>query len=88
MNFNISYPDLIKFPYFTNTFEKGDRGKKVEEIGGETKGDFTDHSMIDMVFNLGTCTSKPSWSPYFCPHFAPNQKDNRKSYQIFLNTCW
>jgi hypothetical protein len=44
--------------------------------------------MIDMVFNLGTCTSKPSWSPYFCPHFAPNQKDNRKSYQIFLNTCW
>ncbi len=60
LNFSISYPYLIKFPYFTNTFERGDRGAKVEEIGGEIEGDFTDHSMIDMVLNLGTCTSKPS----------------------------
>jgi hypothetical protein len=31
---------------------------KVEEIGGETEGDFMDKSIIDEV--LGTCTYKPS----------------------------
>jgi hypothetical protein len=28
MRFNISYPDLIKFPYFVDTTERGDRGLK------------------------------------------------------------
>jgi hypothetical protein len=36
----ISYPDLRKFPYFADTTERGDRGRKAEEIGGETEGDF------------------------------------------------
>jgi hypothetical protein len=36
----ISYPDLIKFPYFADTTERGDRGAKAKEIGDETEGDF------------------------------------------------
>jgi hypothetical protein len=28
LSFSISYPDLIKFPYFTDTIERGDRGVK------------------------------------------------------------
>jgi hypothetical protein len=26
LSFSISYPDLIKFPYFADTTERGDRG--------------------------------------------------------------
>jgi hypothetical protein len=33
----ISYPDLIKFPYFAYTTERED---KEEEIRGETQDDF------------------------------------------------
>jgi hypothetical protein len=41
LSFNFSYPDLIiKFPYFADTTEGGDRGVKAEEIGDETEGDF------------------------------------------------
>jgi len=40
MSLSISYPDLIKSPYFGDTTERGDRGAKAEEIGGETEGDF------------------------------------------------
>jgi hypothetical protein len=29
----ISYSDLIKFHYFADTIERGDRGVKAEEIG-------------------------------------------------------
>jgi hypothetical protein len=39
LSFSISYPDLIKFPYFADTTER-------EGIGGETEGDFTDNSII------------------------------------------
>jgi hypothetical protein len=28
LSFTISYPDLIKIPYFANTTERGDRGGK------------------------------------------------------------
>jgi hypothetical protein len=35
----ISYPDQIKFPYFADTTETGDRGAKAEEMVGETEGD-------------------------------------------------
>ncbi len=42
LSFSISYPDLIKLPYFAKTTKRGDRGAKAEEIGGETEGDFTD----------------------------------------------
>jgi hypothetical protein len=43
LSFSISYPDLVKFHYFADThWKEGDRGAKVEEIGGETEGDFTD----------------------------------------------
>jgi hypothetical protein len=38
LSFSISYPDLIKFPYFTDTTETGDRGAKAE-------GDFKDNSL-------------------------------------------
>jgi hypothetical protein len=33
LSFRISYPDLIKFHYFADTTERGDRGAKAEEIG-------------------------------------------------------
>jgi hypothetical protein len=47
LSFNISYPDLIKFPYFVDTTERGDRGRKqAEETGVETEGDFMDNSII------------------------------------------
>jgi hypothetical protein len=41
LSFQIS---LIKISYFVDTTERGDRGVKAEEIGGETEGDFTDNS--------------------------------------------
>jgi hypothetical protein len=28
LSFSISYPDLIKFPYFADTTEREDRGEK------------------------------------------------------------
>jgi hypothetical protein len=28
LSFSISYPDLIKFPYFAETTKRGDRGQK------------------------------------------------------------
>jgi hypothetical protein len=40
LSFSISYPDLIKFLYFADTTERGDRVAKGDEIGGETEGDF------------------------------------------------
>jgi hypothetical protein len=33
-----------------DTTEKGDRGAKPEEIGGETEGDFTNNSNIHILF--------------------------------------
>jgi hypothetical protein len=46
LSFSISYPDLIKFPYFADTTERWDRGAKAEETGGETEGDFMQNSII------------------------------------------
>jgi hypothetical protein len=46
LSFSIWYPDLIKFHYFADTTERGDRGAKAEEIGGETEGDLTDNSIV------------------------------------------
>jgi hypothetical protein len=43
LSFSISYPDLIKFPYFADTTERGDNGLKGEGIGAESEGDFTDN---------------------------------------------
>jgi hypothetical protein len=42
----ISYPDLIKISYFADTTERGDRGAKADEIGGETEGDFQDNNVV------------------------------------------
>jgi len=50
LSFSISYPDLIKFPYFADTTGKGDkRPKKAEEIGGETEGNFIDNSTLSQT---------------------------------------
>jgi hypothetical protein len=46
LSFNISYPNLIKFPYFANTTERWDKGMKAEEIGGEIEGDFMDNCNV------------------------------------------
>jgi hypothetical protein len=48
LSFSISYPDLIEFPYFADTTERGDRGAKVEENRGETKGDIMDNYIVMM----------------------------------------
>jgi hypothetical protein len=34
LNFSISYPDSIQFPYFADTIERG------EGIGGKRRGDW------------------------------------------------
>jgi hypothetical protein len=52
LSFSISYPDLIKFPYFVDTTERGDRGAKAEEIGGETEGDFMDNSSTIKLYSM------------------------------------
>jgi hypothetical protein len=54
LSFNISYPDLIKFPCFVDTTERGVRGAKAEEIGGETEGDLRDNSIVLYLFKLGS----------------------------------
>jgi hypothetical protein len=46
LSFSISRPDLIKFPYFADTTERGYRAANAEEIGGETQSDFTDNSIL------------------------------------------
>jgi hypothetical protein len=38
LSFSISYPDLIKFPYFAETTKRGDRGG--------TGGNFQDRSNV------------------------------------------
>jgi hypothetical protein len=40
LSFSISYWDLIKFAYFVDTTERGDRGWKQ----AQRQGDFTDNS--------------------------------------------
>ncbi len=36
-SFSISHPDLIKFPYFADTTERGDRGRKQRRYGMEQR---------------------------------------------------
>ncbi len=46
LSFSISYWDLIKFPCFPDTTERGDRGWKQ----AQRQGDFTDNSIIIVQF--------------------------------------
>jgi hypothetical protein len=46
LNFNISYPNLIKFPYFAGSIKREDRGRKQRRWGGEIEADFTNNSII------------------------------------------
>jgi hypothetical protein len=46
LNFNISYPNLIKFPYFAGSTKREDRGVKAKEMGDEIEADFTNNSII------------------------------------------
>jgi hypothetical protein len=48
LNLRISYPEIIKFPYFADTTERGDRGRK-QRRWGETEGDFTDNSIVKTI---------------------------------------
>ncbi len=58
LSFSISYPDLIKFPYFVDITERGDRGWKA--------GDFMDNFNISQK-NEDCCVANQfvnaSWSP-------------------------
>ncbi len=45
LSFSISYWDLIKFPYFADTIERGDRGWK----HAQRQGDFADNSNVNLV---------------------------------------
>jgi hypothetical protein len=47
LRFNISYPDLIKFPYFADSTERGDRGAKANEIGVKQRMTL----LITLVYN-------------------------------------
>jgi hypothetical protein len=38
-----TYPDLIKFPYFADTTERGDRGRKQKRIGVKQRVTFMDN---------------------------------------------
>jgi hypothetical protein len=42
LSFNISYWDFIKFPYFADTIERGDRGWN-DRDRGEIEDDFRDN---------------------------------------------
>jgi len=44
VSFNISYWDLIKFPYFVDTTERG--------VGGAREGEFTDNFIVILSFIL------------------------------------
>jgi len=44
VSFNISYCDLIKFPYFVDTTERG--------VGGAREGEFTDNIIVILSFIL------------------------------------
>jgi len=37
LSFGITYPDLIKFPYFEDLTERGDRGSKEAQRQGDLK---------------------------------------------------
>jgi hypothetical protein len=37
LSFSISYPDLIKFPYFADHTQRGDRGRKEAQRQGEDR---------------------------------------------------
>jgi hypothetical protein len=58
LSFSISYPDLIKFPYFADTTQRGDKGGG--ERGGERGGDFMNNfdgfRLLDTIFAL-------NWAP-------------------------
>jgi hypothetical protein len=48
LSFNISYWDLIKFPYFADTTEREDSGRR----RGWRQDDFTNNSIMQLVFLL------------------------------------
>jgi hypothetical protein len=54
LSFSISYWDLIKFPYFVDTTEIGDRG----ESRPQREGDFMDN------FNISFSSLDPIFSTY------------------------
>jgi hypothetical protein len=41
LSFSVSYPDLIKFHYFVDLIQRGDRGRKE----AHTQGDITENSI-------------------------------------------
>jgi len=47
LSFSISSGDLIKFPYFADTTERGDRGGGGKQA--QREGDLTDKSNISIV---------------------------------------
>ncbi len=56
LSFSISYWDLIKFPYFVDITEEGDRGWKQAQT---QQGDFTDKSIARqrMIYKVTLATA-------------------------------
>ncbi len=55
LTFSISYLDLIKFLYFADTTERGDRGRKQRGIGGWNRG---------WLYGYLYCTKRiEAWNP-------------------------
>jgi hypothetical protein len=49
LSFIISYPDLIKLPYFADLTQRGDRGWKQAQRQGENKAYFEENSIVCRV---------------------------------------
>jgi hypothetical protein len=62
LSFSVSYPDLIKFPYFADTTERGDRGQSRGDRD-VTDCDFRDNSCV-CTKCLGKKTSSSNFPTY------------------------
>jgi hypothetical protein len=59
LSFSISYPDLIKLPYFADLTQRGDRSLK-EEIGDEKRAQRQGEDRMTLRKNSIYCLSKSS----------------------------
>ncbi len=70
VSFSISYWDLIKFPYFADTTERGDRRWKQ----AQRQGDVTTHTIVrEKNFQASSIMKEKSYNSRIC-HPFPKQK--------------
>jgi hypothetical protein len=74
LSFSISYWDLIKFAYFVDTTERGDRGWKQ----AQRQGDFTDNSNNYTKYNSEKSIDKIWVGIYFTYDWGLAQNNSSK----------